>query len=155
MNDLQKLFLSELKSIYDAEHQLVEGLGEMQKSTKTEEVKDALEEHLGETKAQVKRLENVFHELGENPSRRTCHAIRGMIRESQGVLRQAACTPAVILSARKVEHYEISSYGTLCTWAKELDCGSVRREAGGRKVQRVGSEPSLHARRRAQAAVYF
>ncbi len=124
MNDLEKLFVSELKDIYDGEQQLVKALGELEKSAVSEELKRAFHEHLEETKGHVNRLEQAFKEVGESPRRKTCHGIEGIIDEGQMLAREfegnSALDAALITAAQKSEHYEITSYGSLCTWAEEL-----------------------------------
>jgi ferritin-like metal-binding protein YciE len=87
-------------------------------------LKTAIQEHLEETKGQVKTLERVFKSIGEKPSGEKCDAIEGLITESEGVIEEAdgavALNAAVIAAAQAVEHYEISRYGSLREWAKVL-----------------------------------
>lgn len=129
MNDLEKLFTSELKDIYDAEHRLVEALGEMEKSASSQELKMAFHEHQEQTRTHVNRLEQVFRELGEEPDRKKCKAIQGIIDEGELIAREfsgnTALDAALITAGQKAEHYEITSYGSLCTWAKELGHNGV------------------------------
>lgn len=129
MNDLQKLFISELRDMYDGEHQLVEALSEMQEKSQSAELKNAFREHLDQTKNHVTRLEKVFQEIGEQQKRKSCKGIEGIIDEAQTVAREfegnSALDAALITSAQKAEHYEITSYGSLCTWAKELGLDSA------------------------------
>jgi ferritin-like metal-binding protein YciE len=124
MNDLEKLFLSGLKDIYDGEHQLIEALSEMERTTQSGELKTAFQDHLEQTKMHIDRLEQVFEQFDETPKRRTCHGIEGIISEGQSGVRDfadsSALDSALLANAQKAEHFEISSYGSLCTWAKEL-----------------------------------
>ena len=124
MNDLEKLFVSELKDIYDGEQQLVEALGELEETATSGELKSAFHEHKEETKNHVNRLESVFRELGQEPKRKTCHGIEGIIDEGQTMAKEfannSALDAALIAAGQKAEHYEITSYGTLCSWAEEL-----------------------------------
>lgn len=124
MNDLEKLFMSELRDIYDAEHQLVKGLTELTNTARASELKDAFSEHLLETRNHIVRLENVFQILGEKPKRQTCDAIEGIIDEAQTLSEEFADNSALdaglIAAAQKAEHYEITTYGSLCAWAREL-----------------------------------
>lgn len=124
MNDLEKLFVSELKDIYDGEHQLVKALGELEKNAVSGELKSAFHEHLQQTKAHVNRLEQVFQHIGESPRRKTCHGLEGIIDEGQMLAKEfqgnSALDAALITAAQKSEHYEITSYGSLCSWAEEL-----------------------------------
>jgi ferritin-like metal-binding protein YciE len=124
MNDLEKLFLTELRDIYDGEHQLIKALPEMEKVAMSPELKHAFQAHLEETKTHVNRLEHVFRALGEQPSRKTCKGLEGIIDEGEILAEEfrtnRAIDAALIESGQKVEHYEITSYGTLCSWAEEL-----------------------------------
>src|SRR4051812_5155966 len=135
MNDLEKVFVSELKSIYDGEQQLVEALPELKEHAISADLKAALGRHLEETKAHVSRLEQVFRELGETPRRKPCHGLQGIIDEGEMLARDfeghAWLDAGLITAAQRVEHYEIASYGTLCSWAEELgrdDIGSLLKQ---------------------------
>ncbi|HWI58871.1 MAG TPA: ferritin-like domain-containing protein [Bacillota bacterium] len=129
MNDLEKLFLSELKDIYDGEQQLVEALPEMEKHAASGELKNAFHEHLEQTRNHVQRLESVFRALGEEPNRKSCRGLEGIIDEGEKMAKEfeqnSALDAALIEAGQKVEHYEITSYGTLCTWAEQLGKGNV------------------------------
>ena len=124
MNDLEKLFLSELRDIYDGEQQLVEALPDMEKSAVSGELKRAFHEHWEQTRNHVNRLERVFQSIGEKPSRKTCRGLEGIIDEGEITAKEfeknSALDAALIESGQKAEHYEITSYGTLCSWAEEL-----------------------------------
>ena len=135
MNDLEKVFLSELKDIYDGEQQLVQALPKMEQSAHSGELKRAFREHCDQTKTHVSRLETVFRELGEEPRRKTCKALEGIIDEGELVSKEfqenTALDAALIGAGQKAEHYEITTYGTLCSWAEELGkngIASVLRE---------------------------
>lgn len=131
MNDLEKLFVSELKDIYDGEQQLVKALGELEKNAVSEELKSAFHEHQEQTRNHVNRLESIFEEIGESPKRKTCHGIEGIVDEGQMIAKEfsgnAALDAALIAAGQKAEHYEITSYGTLCTWAEEIGNAAVLR----------------------------
>jgi ferritin-like metal-binding protein YciE len=124
MNDLEKLFLSELRDMYDGEQRLVKALPEMEKSAESGELKSAFHEHCEQTKNHVNRLERVFNVLGQEPRRKTCKGLEGIIDEGGMIAREfegnSALDAALIEAGQKAEHYEITSYGTLCTWAEEL-----------------------------------
>ncbi len=125
MNDLQKLFLTELEDMYDGEKQLVEALGEMEKRAQSVELRNAFREHRQQTKMHVNRLESVFRAMGEEPDRRKCKGLEGIIDEGQQIAKEfsknSALDAGLIAAAQKVEHYEITSYGTLCAWAEHLN----------------------------------
>ena len=124
MNDLHELFIEELSDIYDAEKQLIKALPKMAKHAESEELQTAFEAHLDQTKRQKERLDQVFEVLGEKPKRKHCKAMEGLIAEGEelaGELEESSALDAgLICAAQKVEHYEIASYGCLCTWAKEM-----------------------------------
>jgi ferritin-like metal-binding protein YciE len=124
MNDLEKLFLAELKDIYDGEKQLEEALPEMEQSAHSVDLKRAFHDHLEQTHNHVNRLEKVFREIGEEPRRKSCKAMEGIIDEGETIAKEfrdnSALDAGLIEAGQKVEHYEITSYGTLCTWAEQL-----------------------------------
>jgi ferritin-like metal-binding protein YciE len=121
---LDDLFHETLKDIYYAEKKILSALPKMATAAQSEELQAAFEKHEGETEGQVDRLEKVF-ELIEQPAKgKTCDAINGMIDESKEIMKEFRGSPALdaglLAAAQAVEHYEISRYGTLKTWAKEL-----------------------------------
>lgn len=124
MNDLEKLFMSELKDIYDGEFQLVDALPEMASYADSADLKSCFNQHFEQTKGHINRLESVFSAFGEEPSRKTCQGMEGIIEENKLLCAEfkgnTALDAALVACAQKAEHYEIATYGTLCTWAKEL-----------------------------------
>ncbi len=121
---LRELFLNELKDIYWAENALVKALEEMAEKATSEELVEALNNHLEETEEQVERLEEVFEILGEEPKAKKCYAMKGLIEEARDLMEETeegdVRDAAIISAAQKVEHYEIASYGTLRTFALTL-----------------------------------
>lgn len=128
-NDFKQLFVEELRDIYSAETQLVEALPKVIKAAENPELKNAVKSHLEETQHQVERLEQIFEIIGEEVGDETCEAMEGLIKECdevihrypQSVVRDAA----LIAAAQRVEHYEIAVYGTLRTFAKQLDLEEI------------------------------
>jgi ferritin-like metal-binding protein YciE len=122
--DLNDLFLDTLKDIYFAEKKILSALPKMAKAAQSPKLKAAFEKHLTETDGQVERLEQVFALLDETPRGKTCDAIMGIIDEGREVMSEFKGMPAIdaglLAAAQAVEHYEISRYGTLKTWAAEL-----------------------------------
>jgi ferritin-like metal-binding protein YciE len=118
------LFHDTLKDVYFAEKKILAALPKMTKAAQSEDLKAAFEKHEGETEEQVTRLEKVFEEIGERPQGKTCAAIMGILDEGKEIMDQYRGSPALdaglLAAAQAVEHYEISRYGTLCTWAQEL-----------------------------------
>jgi ferritin-like metal-binding protein YciE len=122
--ELKDLFLDTLKDIYFAEKQILKALPKMAKAAQSDKLRAAFEKHHGETEAQVERLEQVF-ELLDAPARgKTCDAIQGILDEGKEVMDEYKGMPALdaglLAAAQAVEHYEISRYGSLKTWATEL-----------------------------------
>ena len=121
---LQDLFHDTLKDIYFAEKKILSALPKMAKAASSDELRAAFEKHEGETEGQVARLEQVFELIGETPKGKTCDAIMGLIEEGQEIMKDYKGMPALdaglLAAAQAVEHYEISRYGTLRTWAAEL-----------------------------------
>mgnify|MGYP000341263817 CR=1 FL=1 len=121
---LKDLFLDTLKDIYFAEKKILSALPKMVKAAQSQKLKAAFEKHLGETEEQVDRLEQVFASIDETPKGKTCDAIMGIIDEGKEIMSEYKDMPALdaglLAAAQAVEHYEISRYGTLKTWATEL-----------------------------------
>jgi ferritin-like metal-binding protein YciE len=121
---LGDLFRDTLKDIYFAEKKILVALPKMAKAAHSPELKKAFEKHRGETEGQVQRLEQVFGLIDVKPQGKTCDAIMGIVKEGEGVIDEYKGSPALdaalIAVAQAVEHYEMSRYGTLKTWAGEL-----------------------------------
>jgi ferritin-like metal-binding protein YciE len=123
MEALQKLFTNEVADLYDAEQQILKALPKLIDECSSGELRQALQEHLTVTKRQVTRLEQIFRELGEKPSKK-CKGMAGIISEGEEVLKEdledSTKDAGIIGAAQKVEHYEIASYGTARTLAEFL-----------------------------------
>jgi ferritin-like metal-binding protein YciE len=121
---LDNLFHDTLKDIYFAEKKILSALPKMAKAAQNDDLKAAFEKHESETEEQVKRLEQVFEMIGQKPQGKNCPAILGIIEEGQEIMKEYKGSPALdaglLSAAQSVEHYEISRYGTLRTWAEEL-----------------------------------
>jgi ferritin-like metal-binding protein YciE len=122
--ELKDLFLDTLKDIYFAEKKILSALPKMAKAAQSPKLKAAFEKHLAETDHQVERLDQVFASIDETPKGKTCDAIMGIIEEGKEIMDEYKGMPALdaglLAAAQAVEHYEISRYGTLKTWASEL-----------------------------------
>ena len=129
MNDLERVFVRELREIYDGEHQLAGALAELEKYAKSDLLKLAFRHHLKQTEKHATRLEKVFQEIGETPDRIPCAGIEGIIDEAQTAVEElldnSALDAGLIAAGQKAEHYEISTYGTLCSWAEQLGRNQV------------------------------
>ena len=122
---LDDLFHDTLKDIYFAEKKILATLPKMAKAARNEELRFAFEKHRVETEAHVERLEQVFAISDKKPQGKTCAAIVGITDEGAEIMSEYKGSPALdaglLAAAQTVEHYEISRYGTLRTWAEELD----------------------------------
>ena len=127
---LRELFIDSLKDIYWAEKALTKALPKMAANATTPKLKEALTSHLEETNEQIKRLEEVFKMMGEKAVAKKCDAMDGLIKEGDGILEETQPGPVrdagIIAASQKIEHYEIATYGTLCSFAKTLG----EKEAG-------------------------
>jgi len=124
LDTLKTLYIDELRDLYNAENQLLKALPKMAKAASSEELKDAFEKHLEQTKTHVERLEEVFEDIGEKPKSKTCKAMKGLIEEGSEILQEegeeSVIDAGIIIAAQKVEHYEIASYGSVRTFAQLL-----------------------------------
>jgi ferritin-like metal-binding protein YciE len=123
-NELRELFLDELADVYNAELQLTKVLPKMAKAAESDELREALESHLEETKNHLSRLDDVAKSLDKEIERKTCKAMKGLVEEGEEIMKDlkdsSALDAGLIAAAQKVEHYEIATYGTLRTWAEQL-----------------------------------
>ena len=121
---LTELFHSMLKGIYFAEKKILATLPKMEKAAQSSELKKAFAKHRTETEGHVDRLEKVFAAIEKKAQGKTCDAIVGITDEGAEVMKEYKGSPALdaglLAAAQAVEHYEISRYGTLKTWAREL-----------------------------------
>lgn len=122
--DLNDLFLDTLKDIYYAEKQIFKALPKMAKAAASDGLRAAFEKHQAETEVQIERLEQIFESLGKAARGKKCDAIEGILDEGKEIMDEYADTsaldPGLLAAAQAVEHYEISRYGTLRTWAQTL-----------------------------------
>lgn len=121
---LEELFHETLKDIYYAERKILKALPKMARGAQDEKLKAAFLQHKEETEGQVERLQQVFEIIGKRPRAKTCAAIDGIVEEGEEIMEEFKDSPALdaglLAAAQAVEHYEISRYGTLRTWAQQL-----------------------------------
>ena len=121
---LEDLFLNGLKDVFHAEKQLIRALRKMGKAAESDQLREAFETHRAETEGQVQRLEQVFELIGKRASGKPCEAMQGILAEGEEVMEDFADSDALdaglLAAAQAVEHYEISRYGTLRSWAQQL-----------------------------------
>jgi ferritin-like metal-binding protein YciE len=124
LKQLDELFHDTLKDIYFAEKKILTALPKMAKAAHSGELRAAFEKHHGETEGHVERLEQVFGMIDKKPQGKTCEAIVGLLGEGEEIMKEYKGSPALdsglLAGAQAVEHYEMSRYGTLRTWAEEL-----------------------------------
>jgi ferritin-like metal-binding protein YciE len=131
LDSLQKLYIGELRDLYNAENQILKALPKMAKAASAPELQDAFQRHLKETKNQVTRLETIFGKLGESPKGKTCKAMKGLVEEGEELMKEAAAPEildaGLIAAAQRVEHYEMAGYGTVRTYARLLKENDAER----------------------------
>jgi ferritin-like metal-binding protein YciE len=137
---LEDLFLIGLKDVFHAEKQLIRALRKMGKAAESDQLREAFETHRTETEGQVQRLEQVFELMGKRASGKPCEAMQGILAEGEEVMEDFADSDALdaglLAAAQAVEHYEISRYGTLRSWAQQLGM----EEAAGLLAQTLEEE---------------
>lgn len=123
-NNFEDLFVSQIEDLYDAEHRLTEALPKLAEAAHSTQLKQAFQDHLVETQGHVSRLEQVFRELNMEPKRETCPAMKGLIAEGEEMIKAKGDPDikdaALIAAAQRVEHYEMSGYGTARAFARRL-----------------------------------
>ncbi len=130
-SNVQEVLIEEMRDIYHAENQLVKALPKMVKAARDPELKKSLEEHLQKTEGHVERLQKAFEMLGERATGKPCKGMMGLVAEGSEHIQEGKKMDPVeadlglIASAQKVEHYEISGYGTLRTLAEKIGQDSV------------------------------
>jgi len=124
MQTLRELFVDKLKDVYDAERRITKALPKIIKAANDEDLSRTLEEHLQQTEGQIERLDRIFEAIGESPGRKPCHGMMGILEEGNELLDkdtpEAVMDAGLIAAAQSVEHYEITAYGCLKTWASQL-----------------------------------
>ena len=122
ISSAQEKFVHELADLYDAEHQFLEGQRKMQQKASDEKLRALIMQHIGQTEQQIKKLEQVFGVLGEQPKRQPCSGAKGLVEEAAKVMEEAKkpelCDALIGGAAAKVEHYEMVSYADLITSAE-------------------------------------
>ena len=124
LDSLEKLYVEELRDLYNAENQIIKALPKMIRSASNPMLRNAFTEHLEVTRAQVERLDEIFEELGKRAQGKKCRGMEGLIEEGKEMLEEDAepevLDAALIAAAQRVEHYEIAAYGTVRTYAQQL-----------------------------------
>jgi ferritin-like metal-binding protein YciE len=128
---LEDLYTDMLKDLYSAEKQLVEALPKLAKAAQSADLEKAFQEHLKQTEEHVARIERIFSDMHSSPRGKKCVAMQGLVAEGNELLEEdvdpEVLDAGLIAAAQKVEHYEISSYGTARTWAARLGKDNAAR----------------------------
>lgn len=124
METLHDLYLDELRDLWSAEKQILQGLPKMKKAATSKELKRGFDRHVKQTREQVRRLERIFKALGASPRGKKCVGMEGLLKEGASLIRERpdpdVLDAGLIAAAQHVEHYEMAGYGTVRTWAKVL-----------------------------------
>jgi ferritin-like metal-binding protein YciE len=124
-NLLVRLFIDELRSLYSAENQLVRALPKMADAASVPELQASFEEHIAQTGQHIARLENIFETLGQKPKGRLCKGMASLIRTGNQLIHEntgpEVLDACLIATARRLQHFGIAGYGSLCQYAKLLD----------------------------------
>jgi ferritin-like metal-binding protein YciE len=145
--NLREALVEEIKDIYNAEKQIVKALPKMVKGATSDELRDAFESHLDETENQVTRLERVFELLDEKPRGKHCAGMAGILEEGSETLQEDAedsvMDAMLIAGAQRVEHYEITAYGTCIAWAEALGLTEVAEVLGESLAEEKAADEKL------------
>jgi ferritin-like metal-binding protein YciE len=124
VESIEDLFLDELKDLYSAEKQITKALPKLVKAASTQDLSEAFDSHLQETKGHVERLEEIFQKLGKKGAGKTCEGMKGVLEEGSEVIQEIEKGPirdaGLIAAAQRVEHYEIAGYGSVRSFAELL-----------------------------------
>lgn len=127
MEDLQELYVEQLKDLYSAENQILKALPRMIRAVSHPSLKKAFTKHEKQTREHVKRLERICKELGEKPTGKKCVGMEGLLEEGKELMQEKpdpmVLDAGLISAAQHVEHYEMAGYGTCRTWARLLGYG--------------------------------
>jgi ferritin-like metal-binding protein YciE len=129
MESVRELLIEQMRDLYDAEKQLVKALPKLAKTASNEQLREAFQEHLEQTRGHVQRLEQAFELLDQKAKSKACEAMKGLVEEGKETMEEdladALMDSAIIGAAQKVEHYEIAGYGSLKSWARSLGLDEV------------------------------
>jgi ferritin-like metal-binding protein YciE len=147
--NLREALVDEIRDIYNAEKQIVKALPKMIKGATSDELREAFESHLEETHGQVSRLERVFELLDEKPRGKHCAGMAGILEEGSETLEEdaedAVMDACIIAGAQRVEHYEITAYGTVIAWAEALGLTEIAEVLGESLAEEKAADEKLSA----------
>jgi len=149
LSTLRNAFYNELRDVLSAEKQLLDALPKMSQMASSPELRKIFETHLEETEMQVERVENAFEETGKAAHAKKCVAMAGLIKEGESIMEEdadeAVMDALLIAAAQKIEHYEIATYGTLCTWAELLGYKNAKAALGKNIAEEEAADRKLTA----------
>ena len=149
VSTLEDLYVEELRELYDCEQQILEALPKMMTAASNQELKEGFRTHIKQTQDQVRRLEEIFDDLGESPNGVHCRGIEGIIEEGEECVDMTnnpdVRDAALIAGAQKVEHYEIAGYGTARSFAQQLGQDNAASKLKETLDQESGLRPPQHA----------
>lgn len=129
INSMKQLLIHQLKDLYDGEHQLLEALPTMIKQATNKRLIEVLEEHYEETQTQVMRLEEIFDHLSEEPERKTCQAMKGLITEANQAIKEAGYKTtrdlSIVAQGLRIEYYEMAGYFVAVRLADSMEYDEV------------------------------
>lgn len=147
--NLREALVDEIRDIFNAEKQVVKALPKMIKGATSEELREAFESHLEETHGQVTRLERVFELLDEKPRGKHCAGMAGILEEGSETLEDdaedAVMDACIIAGAQRVEHYEITAYGTVIAWADALGLTEIAKVLAESLAEEKSADEKLSA----------
>jgi ferritin-like metal-binding protein YciE len=147
LDTMQDLLIHQLRDIYSAEQMLTKALPKMVEKASTEELATAIRDHLGQTEVQIARLNQVFELLGERPGGVKCKAMEGLIEEADELLgedgSEAVIDAGMIAAAQRVEHYEISAYGSAKAFAALLGLSEIVRLLNQSQEEETAADKKL------------
>lgn len=160
LQSLNDLLIKELQDLYDAENRIIEALPKMAEKASSPELRSGLNQHLEQTRGQVRRLDQIFDQLRDvDREDGKCKGIEGIIKEGEDLLKKDSepevRDAGIIASAQKVEHYEIASYGTVRTyaellgrqdWARLLDETATEEKETDQKLNQLASHLNIEAK---------
>ncbi|MGC2110761.1 MAG: ferritin-like domain-containing protein [Candidatus Korobacteraceae bacterium] len=131
LENLQQLFVKELRDLYDAENQIADALPKLIDASHHSELKNALQQHLSVTQQQIARLDRIFEMLNEKATGESCKGMKGLIKEGDDIVSTggdpSTVDAGIISAAQRVEHYEMAGYGTVRTYAELLGQDEMAR----------------------------
>ncbi len=159
LENLQQLFVKELRDLYDAEHQITEALPKLIDAAHNPQLKSALQEHLQVTRQQISRLDQIFQKLNQKATGETCKGMKGVIKEGDEIVSAggdpSTVDAGIISAAQRVEHYEMAGYGTVRTYAQLLGQQEMARllqqtlneeEEADQKLTQIASSVNVEAK---------